>query len=142
MTIIISNLAARLRLTHIQHVIRRSTKQHRQTALSRINALISEQTSFLLQLFYEFYMRAGNFRLAKLAAFWSLKNVLMAKRRIGNIAKCFSSILQICIISNDVDHKLEAMALNEVLKSTCSDTIDAEALGEIVKLYRNLLKMW
>lgn len=126
---------------HIKHVIKNSTKQFHQTTLSRINSLISEQISFLLQLFYEFYMKAGNFKLAKLAAFWSLKNVLMTKRRIGNIAKCFSSVLQICIISNDVDHKFETIALSEVAKSTCNEMVDVNALNEIVKLYGTLLKM-
>jgi hypothetical protein len=86
-------------------------------------------------------MKAGNFHLARLAAFWSLKNVLMTKRRIGNIAKCFSSVIQICIISNDVDHKFETMALSEVAKSTCNDTIDANALNEIVKLYGKCMEM-
>lgn len=136
-----SNVAARLKLSHIKHTIRKSTKQFHEIALSRINSLISEQISFLLQLFYEFYMRAGNFQLAKLAAFWSLKNVLMTKRSIGNVAKCFSSVLQICIISNDVDHKFETIALSEVAKSTCNDAVDVNALKEIVKLYGECMKM-
>lgn len=134
-------MAARLKLSRIKHIIKNSTKQYHQSTLSRINTLISEQISFLLQLFYEFYMKAGNFQLAKLAAFWSLKNVLMTKRRIEIIAKCFSSVLQICIISNDVDHKFETMALSEVMKSTCNDTVNVNALNEIVKFYGILLKI-
>lgn len=125
----------------MKHVIKNSSKQYRQSALSRINSLISEQISFLLQLFYEFYMRAGNFQLAKLAAFWSLKNVMMTKRKIESIAKCFSSVLQICIITNDVDHKFETIALSEVMKSTCNDTVDVNALNEVVKFYGTFLKM-
>lgn len=138
---VISDLAARLKLTHIKHVIINSTKQYRQTAFSRINSLISEQCTFLLQLFYEFYMKAGNFQLAKLAAFWSLKNVMMTKRKIGSVAKCFSSVFQICIISNDFNHKYETLALSEVLKSTCNDTVDVNALVEVVKMYGKILMM-
>lgn len=86
-------------------------------------------------------MQNNNFDLAKLAAFWSLRVELTSKRRIANVAKCFSSILQICIILNDFNHKYEEMALREVLKSTCHDVLDVNGLTEIFKLYAKISEM-
>lgn len=86
-------------------------------------------------------MNNGNFDLAKLAAFWSLRDELMSKRRIANVAKCFSSVLHICIILNDFNQKYEEMALNEILKSTCHDVLDVDGLTQVFKLYAKISEM-
>lgn len=93
-----------------------------------------------MQLFYEFYMKIGDFKMAKLAAFWSLKDALRSKRRVGTIAMCFTNVIEICIIldENDVDYDVKAM--NEIFRSICDDSLTAESLNYIVKLYAKVMQ--
>lgn len=135
----ISNLAARCKLTHVKHIIKNSTKQ--QIELSRVDSLIIEQSSFLMQLFYEYYMKAGNFKMAKLAAFWSLKEALRSTRRVGTIAKCYANVIHICIISDNLNVKLDVEAINEIFRSICENSLDADSLSDVVKLYAKIVQL-
>lgn len=115
-------------------------RHHRKVHLSRVDSLIIEQSSFLMQLFYEYYMKIDNLNMAKLAAFWSLKDALRSKRRVGIIAKCFSNVIQICIISDDLNVNLDVKAINEIFQSISDDNLNAESLNYIVNLYAKVMQ--
>lgn len=134
----LSNLAARCKLIHVKHIIKNSTKQRRE--LSRVNSLITEQSSFLMQLLYEFYIKAGNFKMAELAAFWSLKEALQSTRKVGTIAKCYTDVIHICIISDNLNVKLDVEAINEIFRSICENSLDADSLNDVVKLYAIIMQ--
>mgnify|MGYP003454568683 CR=1 FL=1 len=134
----ISNFAAWCKLMHVKHMIKNSTKQRRE--LSRVESLITEQSSVLMQLFYEFYMKTSNFKMAKLAAFWSLKEALLSTRKVGTIAKCYSDVIHICMISGDLNVKLDVEAINEIFRSICENSLDAESLDDVIKLYAKIME--
>lgn len=94
-----------------------------------------------MQQFYEFYMRIGNFKMAKLAAFWSLKKALCSRRSIARLAKCFANVINICIISNSIDVNLDIQAMNHVLRSICDDTLDSESLNNVLELYTKIMQL-
>jgi hypothetical protein len=124
---------------HVRNVIKNSTRQcHRE--LCRVNSLITEQCSLLIQSFYELYMTMDDLKMAKLAAFWSLKKTLKSGTKVERIAKCFANVMHICIITNDIGESFDVQALNEVLRSISGDSIDAEALDSVVKMYAKIMQ--
>lgn len=86
-------------------------------------------------------MKAGNFKMAKLAAFWSLKEALRSTRRVGTIAKCYANVIHICIISDNLNVKLDVEAINEIFRSICENSLDADSLSDVVKLYAKIVQL-
>jgi hypothetical protein len=85
-------------------------------------------------------MTMDDLKMAKLAAFWSLKKALKSGTKVGRIAKCFANVMHICIITNDIGESFDVQALNEVLRSISGDGIDAEALDGVVQMYAKIMQ--
>lgn len=135
-----SDLKAKCKLHYIQYEIKKLMRRHRAETHSRINILIIEQTSYLMQLFYDYYMSIRDFNMAKLAAFWSIREALRSSRRVGIIAKGFTCVIEVSIISDNFKYKIDIKAITEIFRSICNDSLNAESLNYVVKLYGKIIE--
>lgn len=108
---------------------------------TRIGSMMEENGSVLLQLLCEYYFTAtDDITMAKFAAFWSLHKTLKAQRRIEHVAKCFTTALKICMVTNTHVLLLVRIALHEILLSSSIYSIEKESLDEIIKLYAVIME--
>jgi hypothetical protein len=103
--------------------------------LTRIQTLIKQQVCILLQRLYGCYTRENDTKMAKLAAFWALREALSCKNNTEHIARCFSSVLQVTS-----SLQIDPLILNEVFRSLFVRNLNKEALEEVCNLYIRLME--
>lgn len=90
---------------------------------------------------FELFLITKQFDLAKLAAFWSLRNILKVERRISDVAMSFRSVLIITALNGESNRFkwLEGEALKHLTASLFNSNMNVNGLIAAAKMYHALM---
>lgn len=131
-----SNFAAKMQLFKLIQEIKSTRAYCKTSVFTRIQIMIIDESSNVLQLLYEFYSREKEMEMMKLAAFWSLREALRCKNNIENISRCFKNLLN----THPKLYSIDKIIFNEIFKSLCYQNLDKRALEEICGLYTAIMQ--
>lgn len=82
-----------------------------------------------------------HYKLAKLAAFWSLQESLKLKRSFSDVARSFANVMKIVFHLNNVNDFLwlQDAALEQTSRALFSEDLNLYALTEVIKMYKALM---
>lgn len=90
---------------------------------------------------FEAFFDMKLYKLAKLAAFWSLRKSLKFNRNFLHISRSFSIVFRILFFTNSVsgfDWLIEA-ATGQAARALFIGDVDLHAMTELIKMYNGLM---
>ena len=132
---------AKLKFKQIVKNIKISIKNIVIKKCSKLDSLATSQLTKTLNFMFEEFFEMKLYKLAKLAAFWSLRKSLKFNRNFINISRSFSKVFKIIVFTGSVNEfywLVEAAPL-QIARSLFLDDLDLHALTELIKMYIGIM---
>lgn len=90
---------------------------------------------------FEEFFEMKHYKLAKLAAFWSLRKSLKFDRKLFSISRSFANVMKILVITGAVDdfYWLVKAAPGLTLRALFLNDLDLYCLTELIKMYNGIM---
>lgn len=129
---------AKIKQRYLIEIIKFQLNHSHESKFTRLQLMIINETSLLLQNMFNCFTKTNQTKLATLAAIWALKDALKSKRKIASLATCFTNFLNTgtscCIKSFDMK------IFSELFDSILCQNIDKECLEKILNLYTAVME--
>ncbi|KAL7051201.1 hypothetical protein ACKWTF_004378 [Chironomus riparius] len=132
------NFMAKIKQYQLIAKIKYKLNHSHEPKLTRLQLMIINECSLLLQNLFNFFTKTKQTKLATLAAVWALKDALKTKHKIVSLVTCFTNFLNCkanaCIKSFDMK------IFSELFDSILCQNIDKECIEKIVELYTAVME--
>lgn len=89
----------------------------------------------------EMFANTQQYKLAKFAAFWSLRKILKVDRRVSDVAKCFRNAMIVLSHTGETNKFvwLQEAALIQVATCLFNSILDSDGLISVTRMYIALM---
>lgn len=136
-----STLMSRIKLEGLIRSIKNSLSQEKAPQFTRMFGLVTTQLAKTMKLMFDQFLLKKQYDLAKLAAFWSLRNALKYERKLPDVAAGFANVLKIAFLSGSAADFLwlQKASLTTVARTLFNDDVNLEGLTAVSRLYCGLV---